>query len=57
MKTDTKCGVFLQTTEVLALGEPTLFTIIFFDEILMKKDPMSTSGRKSRLGWGANVSC
>lgn len=57
MKTDTRCMVFLQTTEVSALGEPTLFTIGFFDEILMKKDPRSTPGRKSRPGWGANVSC
>jgi len=57
MKTNTRCGVFMQTTEVSALGEPTLFTIGFFDEILMKKDPRSTSGRKSRPGWGANVSC
>lgn len=57
MKTDTRCVVFMQTTEVWALGELTLFTIGFFDEILMKKDPRSTSGRKSRAGWGANVSC
>jgi hypothetical protein len=57
MKTNTKCRVFSQTAEVSQLGEATLFTFAGFDEILMKKASVNTSGRKPGLGWGANVSC
>jgi hypothetical protein len=57
MKTNTKCRVFSQTAEVSQLGEVTLFTFAGFDEILMKKASVNTSGRKPGLGWGANVSC